>query len=196
MPVSVICFVQLWQWGRWRAVFYQWPATLHRMTFFDGRPISSCEKGWGIQNPIVWFRLRERERERVRQTIFLMSSLSLRTVWICTPQCIFCCLFSYKALLMSPQICQFPRGYHRLLCPVLQHSQRGHGSIRSSWVPSALHFHPEETMLSHETLRDKKNDEVWLRFLSGQMFLNHFVTFGNRSDLHDIASGQRSPSEA
>lgn len=47
---------------------------------------------------------------------------------------------------------------HRPLCPLSQLSQWGHGSIASSTVPTVLHFHPEATEMSQETLEGGSKD--------------------------------------
>lgn len=150
-------------------VLHQWPATLHRVTFFDGCPFSSCERGRGIQNPIAWLGL----RERLHQAFFLMSSLFLAQ--------------QGRALHAAHSVVCF----HTKPCSCHLRSVSHSGEIigrrarsRSTlgWVVAASPA-PECLLLHISILRqqscpaghlkvDERNEGSSPRFLSGHMFLN------------------------
>lgn len=107
---SVICFVKQWQCGRWRALYvlHHWPGALDHMTFFDGSLFSCCEMSWWIQKPTVWHR--ERERQTASNHPLNVLSHIYCSARSCTPRTTFSCLFSHKAMRMSPQMFRSLRG--------------------------------------------------------------------------------------
>lgn len=122
------------------------------MTFFDRRPFSSPG---GIPNPIrEWFRSREETASNLRLDVLTLSSQqghALRVV-----HSVFTQRLAYVA--SDPSVPRAGQVDHKPLCLLSQLSQWGHGSIASSRVPTVLHFHPEATEMSQETLEGGLKD--------------------------------------
>lgn len=148
-----------------------------------------------FKTPIAW--IRSRERDCIKPSSWCPRSLlSART---CAPCGAACCLFSYKALLMSPQICQSLGWEGRIIgCRARSHSAR-RGVVAASpapVAPPALHFLPEATELSQGTLEGGWKE--WQEFSEvsvEHVFLNCFLVVWNRGEItFPVVRGRRQKS--
>lgn len=127
-------------------VLHQWP--LHCVTFFDGRPFSSCERGERIQKQHSVAQIEKGTASNHRLDVPTLSAQQGRALHAAR---------SVVCFLTQPPVCRL-----RSVSPsggITGRRARSHITLRGVEAASQaseyllfLHFHPEATELSRETL--------------------------------------------